>query len=72
MMSTDNDSRADRTLRLWQARTSRKLTPEDVREITTNMTGFFQLLLEWQAGERRADTVQAKAGSPCLDEGRPG
>jgi hypothetical protein len=71
-MSTDYDSRADRTLRLWQARTSRKLTSEDVREITANMTGFFRLLLEWQAGERRADTAQAKVSSPGLDEERPG
>jgi hypothetical protein len=71
-MSTPNDSRADRTLQLWQARTSRKLTSEDVREITANMTGFFRLLLEWQAGERHADTVQAKASSPGLDEERPG
>lgn len=38
----------DRTLALWQRRTSRDLTQEDVREITQSAIGFFRLLLEWK------------------------
>ena len=42
-----------RTLDLWQARTSRKLTEEDAREMAVNMSGFFRLLAEWDREARR-------------------
>ncbi len=37
----------DRTLEVWQPRTSRALTREDARQIAENVTGFFRILLEW-------------------------
>jgi len=37
----------DRTLEVFQPRTSRRLTREDAREISHNLTGFFRVLMEW-------------------------
>ena len=31
----------------WQKRTSRELTEEDIREIDSNLVGYFEILLEW-------------------------
>jgi hypothetical protein len=42
-----------RTLDLWQPRTGRKLTAEDVREMAANVSGFFRLLAEWDGEARR-------------------
>lgn len=36
----------------WQARTERTLTAEDSRQIRDNLTGFFEILNEWQGKER--------------------
>ena len=41
------------TLRTWQQRTNRELTPRDAMEIATNVGGFLQVLLEWDATARR-------------------
>jgi hypothetical protein len=43
----------DRTLAVWQPRTSRPLAAEDARQIIENVSGFFAVLLEWAAAERR-------------------
>ncbi len=50
----DRPDLIEQTLGVWQPLASRKLTREDGREIIENMTGFFKLLLEWDAKERRA------------------
>jgi hypothetical protein len=42
-----------RTLDLWQPRTSRQLTAEDAREMAANVSGFFCLLAEWDRQARR-------------------
>ena len=42
----------DHTLAVWQSRTSHRLTNEDAREITENITGFFAILAEWSRKER--------------------
>jgi hypothetical protein len=49
---TPADERTARTLELWSRRGARPLTEEDAREIAENMTGFFRVLLEWQAKKR--------------------
>jgi hypothetical protein len=49
----------DRTLEVWQPRTSRKLTREDARQIVENVNGFFRILLEWEmASQREAAAVE--------------
>lgn len=43
-----SDEFLDETIRVWQPRCpDKKLTREDAREITTNMVGFFKVLMEW-------------------------
>lgn len=42
------------TRRFWQERTSRDLKDEDAREIVSNVNGFFDLLVKWNRGTRRA------------------
>jgi hypothetical protein len=42
-----------RTLDVWQPRTPKVLTVEDARQIAHNVTGFFQVLLEWETAETR-------------------
>lgn len=42
------DRLADEAVALFQPRTKRKLSREDGREITRNLTGFFGLLLKWE------------------------
>lgn len=44
----------DEAIALFQQRTKRKLTREDGREITKNLTGFIQVLLAWDRAERAA------------------
>jgi len=43
----------EETIRLWQPRTSRPLTPEDARQMVENVTGFFTILQGWSVA---ADT----------------
>jgi hypothetical protein len=47
----------DHTLAVWQSRTSHRLTNEDAREITENITGFFAILAEWSGKERHLSAV---------------
>jgi len=44
---------ADHTLAVWQSRTPRRLSKEDAREITENLTGFFAILAEWSRQKER-------------------
>lgn len=42
----------ERTLEVWRKRCQRDLTCEDLRQITENTVGFFQILLEWETKEK--------------------
>jgi len=48
-----------RTRETWQPRVGRNLSDEDAREIAENVTGFFRLLLEWEAREKGRTTREA-------------
>ena len=37
----------DHTIAVWQPRLRRRLSNEDAREITENISGFFSILAEW-------------------------
>jgi hypothetical protein len=54
----------DQTLEFWQARSPKTLTREDARQMIENVTGFFQLLQEWQLADQLSasyeDTPQGK------------
>ena len=42
---------------LWQPRSARPLADSDACQIVANITGFFDVLLEWQSQEREATAV---------------
>jgi hypothetical protein len=48
-----------RTKEAWQPRTANNLSDEDAREIAENVTGFFKLLLEWEASEKERTAREA-------------
>src|SRR5258708_2638068 len=43
----------DETIAFWQSRSERALNREDAREIVENLTGFFELLREWEEDDRK-------------------
>lgn len=62
----------EQTLRVWQPHTDRELTLEDAREIIENISGFFHLLLTWDAGgvaqhcsDRTESQTDAGEGEQC-------
>ncbi len=63
----------DRTLEVWQPRTSRALTREDARQIAENATSFFRILLEWAAAEKDAarPTAETEAAASRTAGRRP-
>ena len=48
----------EETIRFWQPRTSRPLTPEDARQMVENVTGFFTVLKSWSVA---ADTCPSES-----------
>ena len=38
---------------LWSERYGREISRREAEEILTNLTGFFRILLEWEAKEMR-------------------
>jgi hypothetical protein len=46
----DNQEK-EQKLNIWQSRISQNLSSEDSRQITENLTGFFEALLQWQQRE---------------------
>ena len=48
-----------RTKETWQPRAACSLSDEDAREIAENVTGFFRLLLEWEAREKERTAREA-------------
>lgn len=50
---SSNSPFIDDTLAYWQPISDRVLTREDAREIIENLSGFFAVLLEWDAEDRQ-------------------
>lgn len=53
------------TGRFWEMYGDQKFTSEDAREAVENISGFFQLLAEWQAAERKAAEENREGGESC-------
>jgi hypothetical protein len=56
-VSRYNDRNLDfhkQTIGVWQSQASSPLSKEAVREITENITGFFETLQKWDEDDRRA------------------
>ena len=43
----------EHTIAVWQPRIGHRLSREDAREITENITGFFTILAEWSRKDER-------------------
>jgi len=39
------------TIRFWEGRLGRQISPEDAREMIANVAGYFSLLSEWDSTE---------------------
>ena len=53
------------TIAVWQPRTPRRLSTEDTREITGNLTGFFAILAEWSRKEGRNRATEDQVRTKC-------
>ncbi len=42
----------EQTVEFWKKRTGRDITREDAREMIHNVSGFFQILAEWDRKNR--------------------
>jgi hypothetical protein len=62
--ATNNLTR--RTLAVWRPRTSDPLSEEDARKIVESVSGFFTVLLEWEA--REEDEQKIESSDPFLRE----
>ena len=54
-MQISSQALTEHTIAVWQPRTARRLSCEDAREITANLTGFFAILAEWTQNERKTN-----------------
>lgn len=57
----------------WEARSNRRFTAEDRRQITENLAGFFEILCGWQRDEffpdpTRDDLTEREAAWTLPDE----
>ena len=59
-MSGHLEDFTDDTVAFWQPRTRRELSREDARQIIENASGFFRVLLDWDARERRGQQDEDK------------
>jgi hypothetical protein len=40
------------TIRFWEGRFGRQVTPEEAREMIENVVGYFSLLAEWDSAKK--------------------
>lgn len=40
------------TVEFWKKRTDKEFSPEDAKEIINNISGFFQILAEWDRKDK--------------------
>lgn len=52
ILGVTNPEQIKQTLEFWRKRAARQLTNEDARQITVNMTQFFEILAEWDKRDR--------------------
>jgi hypothetical protein len=47
----------EQSVAFWRERTEQPVTPEDVREMLGNVSGFFRLLAEWERQAHQGATT---------------
>jgi len=57
----------EKTLEFWELRSQRRLSREDARQIAENVTGFFQILYEWESNSHGSGIIDSNRGraGPC-------
>lgn len=51
-MQTKNDKLIQETADFWTRKSGKRVSHEDAREMHANLSGFFAVLLEWDAKDR--------------------
>lgn len=59
------------TTKVWHPMTSSPLSSDAVREITVNITGFFETLLKWDEADRRAHITDTSGQAETVDGQTP-
>jgi hypothetical protein len=54
-------------LSFWQPRSASRLVDSDGHQIVANITGFFEILLDWQSREREEAALVKIEGSKTSD-----
>jgi G:T-mismatch repair DNA endonuclease (very short patch repair protein) len=63
--AAETEKLIDSTMRLWQERMRRDISREDARQIVELVTGFFDVLTEWeQASTTAANDHRAASSTP--------
>jgi hypothetical protein len=60
------DNLIDVTMRLWRQRMRRDISREDARQLIAHVTGFFDVLTEWEQASTAAANDNRAASSPKL------
>lgn len=56
-MKEDKNKLVARTIDVWQPRVNEPLSPEDAKLLIENVSGFFTVLLEWEAAENEGQAA---------------
>ncbi len=51
-MQSKSDKLIQETADFWTRKSGRRVSDEDAREMHANLSGFFAVLLEWDANDR--------------------
>ncbi len=57
---SNKDNTIKHTRKFWQERSASDVSYEDARQMIENVTGFFDLLSEWEMAEREGTQSTAK------------
>ena len=69
-MKNDASDIIEQTLNFWEKRTGKDLSREDAREMVVNVSGFFQVLAEWDR-KARMEACSEDGEKIGLDEMTP-
>ena len=64
--AAETEKLIDSTMRLWQQRMRRDISREDARQIIELVTGFFDVLTEWEQASTTAANDHHAASSTTL------
>jgi hypothetical protein len=64
MESKSNIAFLQQTIDVWQSYSKEKLSLEDAQEIIENVTGFFKLLIRWDAQQAPERLGEGEEGFP--------